>query len=428
MAERKRPKVLVVSINGWRDNTGINTLISFFEDWDIDAIAQIYTRDVLPNTRVCNKFFRISEKKLIKSIFKRNVHSGTVVQNTPDIAGVDANSLYNLKHNHLMSFAREIVWMIGNWRTKELKCFLDEYEPDVLFFPTYASTYMNRLQLFIAEYTKKPIVLYASDDNYSYLSVNKDPLSLLMRMMTRKHQLKLFKRASKVLVISPKQKEEYDKQFNISCDVMTKGIDYSTVKYLEPLLHDPIRIVYTGKLIIGRWKSLASIASAVRAINKVEVKAVFDIYSPDVLTEKQLRLLNQKGSVTHDAVSLEESRKIQEEADILVFVESLDKKYRYKARLSFSTKLTDYFKSSKCIFAVGDKDIAPIDYLQKNDAAIIATSYDQVYDKLNSLIDSKEMIVRYSKKAYECGLKNHDVFKRREILNKALWDVTYAKQ
>ena len=48
--ENKR--VLVVGINPWIDNTGINTLINFFDGGGADAVAHIYTRDKLPNTRV----------------------------------------------------------------------------------------------------------------------------------------------------------------------------------------------------------------------------------------------------------------------------------------------------------------------------------------------------------------------------------------
>ena len=58
--ENKLPKVLVVSTNAWRDNTGINTLIEFFKCWDADKVAQIYTKSALPDTSVCNKFFQIS--------------------------------------------------------------------------------------------------------------------------------------------------------------------------------------------------------------------------------------------------------------------------------------------------------------------------------------------------------------------------------
>ena len=93
----------------------------------------------------------------------------------------------------------------------------------------------------------------------------------------------------------------------------------------------------------------------------------------------------------------------------MVFVESLEKKYRYTARLSFSTKITDYLKSGKCIFAIGDKDIAPIDYFKRFDSAITATSYEEISEKLKTLIKNQDLIFEYGKKAFECGKQNHSI-------------------
>ena len=67
MEKKTLPKVLVVSTNAWRDNTGINTLIEFFKCWNTDSIAQIYTKSIFPKTTVCNKFFSISEHPPMES-------------------------------------------------------------------------------------------------------------------------------------------------------------------------------------------------------------------------------------------------------------------------------------------------------------------------------------------------------------------------
>ena len=60
--ENKLPKVLVISTNAWRDNTGINTLIEFFKCWDSERLAQIYTKSALPNTSICNRFFKFRKR------------------------------------------------------------------------------------------------------------------------------------------------------------------------------------------------------------------------------------------------------------------------------------------------------------------------------------------------------------------------------
>ena len=85
MSDLEYPKVLVVGINPWIDNTGINTLINFFDGWDKSFIAHIYTKPKFPNTHICDKFFRISEHKVVKSVFNRKVKTGDVVIQTAGI-------------------------------------------------------------------------------------------------------------------------------------------------------------------------------------------------------------------------------------------------------------------------------------------------------------------------------------------------------
>ena len=414
------PKVLVVGINPWIDNTGINTLINFFDGWDKNSIAHIYTRAKLPNTHMCDKFFRISEPKVMKSVIKRSIKTGEEVFNSNEevVEASQENQIYNKKHSSIMSLAREFVWLLGKWKTKELDKFLDEYDADVLFFPVYANVYMNRLQNYIRKRTKKPVVLYVSDDNYSYKSIAKTPLSFFTRFWLRSQEKKLFKNAEKIMVIAPKQKEEYDRLFNTDSVILTKGIDFSEIPYEEKPLNKPIKMVYTGKLIIGRWLSLAKIAEALGDINKNETKVELDIYTTDVLTEEQKTKLNRNGCSVKGALTLDEVQAVQKQADILVFVESLEKKFRYTARLSFSTKITDYLKNGKCIFAIGDEDIAPIDYFKRYDSAITATSYEQISEQLKKIVDNTELISQYSKKAYECGKENHNA----ELMNKRLVD------
>ena len=421
MENKKLPKVLVVSTNAWRDNTGINTLIEFFKCWDSDRIAQIYTKSVLPKTSVCNKFFSISESAVVKSVFNRKIVTGRVVKNEEEMQlneqAEQEQKLYssnNAKKRNFMVICRELVWKFGKWKTPELDKFIDDFNADVLFIPVYPTIYMGRIQKYIIKKTQKPIVSYLADDNYTFQSVRKTPISLIQRCILRKYVRYIVKHSSKLMVIAPKQKEEYDRIFGVDSVVMTKGIDFQPFKEYE--IGKPIKMVYTGKMIIGRWKSLAAIAEALEEINQNEIKAELDIYTTDNVTEEQNKQLNRNGCSVKGALTLQQVKEVQNNADILVFVESLEKKFKNTARLSFSTKITDYLKSGKCIFAIGDKRIAPIDYFNKYDSAITATDYKQISVKLKELIDNPNMIKEYARKGYDCGVEHHERKKMNEIL------------
>lgn len=415
MEKKTLPKVLVVSTNAWRDNTGINTLIEFFKCWSPDRIAQIYTKSTLPKTTVCNKFFSISENAVMRSVINRNITTGREVYNE-NVNSIADNpsaeeeqkiySSYKGKVRELLSFCREIVWKFGKWKTAELDRFIDEFDADVLFIPIYPTIYMGRIQKYIISRTRKPVVSYLADDNYTYKSVHKDPISLIHRHILRKYVKYIVEHSAKLMVIAPKQKEEYDRIFGVDSIVMTKGIDFEPFESYQ--VGKPIKMVYTGKLIIGRWKSLAAIADAFESINRDGMKIVLDIYTTDSLTDEQNRLLNRNGCSVKGALTLEQVKRVQKEADILVFVESLEKKFRNTARLSFSTKITDYLRSGKCIFAIGDKDIAPIDYFRRYDSAVTATSYEQISKKVTELVNMPDLVLEYAKKAYDCGVEHHE--------------------
>ena len=127
-----------------------------------------------------------------------------------------------------------------------------------------------------------------------------------------------------------------------------------------------------------------------------------------------MQALDVPGCRLCDAVPKDKVAAIQEQADILVFAESLSKKYRYAARLSFSTKITDYFCAGRCIFALGSNEIAPIDYLSEEDAAVVVTDYKDIEGALRKLCDNPALIEEYGKKAYDCGKRHHS---REDVYN-----------
>ena len=267
---------------------------------------------------------------------------------------------------------------------------------------------MGKLQLHILKKYPRPYVCYLADDNYTYKACGKNLFAYLHRFFLRGVVRKLAENCTQMFTITKTQAEETDKCFGTKSVVLTKGIDFSGREFCEKPLSNPIKMVYTGNLLIGRATSLVEISKAMEKINSDGEKVTLDIYSATVLDDNTMNYLNSNGCNFRGAVPKSQVDKIQSEADIVIFAESLEKKHRMDARLSFSTKLTDYFKNGKCIFAIGDKDIAPIIYLRDNDCAVIANEYSEISDRLSVLISNPSRINEYAKKAYECGIKNHN--------------------
>lgn len=409
------PKIISLSLSTWRNDSNSHTQTDLFKFWSPDRVAQIYTKSTLPDTPVCENFFQISENAVMKSVFSRRpvgrrVENGGHADEQMQKAMAREKRIYaagHRKRSELLVLAREVIWALGKWKTRELNRFIEEEAPDVYFVPIYPVVYMGMIQSYILKKYPKPYVCYLADDNYSYLNCH-GVFSYIHRFWLRKYVRRLAENCTEMFTITATEAKDTDALFGTHSIVLTKGIDYTNLTYHPIVPSEPIRMVYTGSLVIGRDSSLVAISKALEKINCDNEKITLDIYSPTELPGETMKILNVNGCRHHGNVPHDEVAIIQSAADVVVFVESLEDKHRYAARLSFSTKLTDYFKSGKCIFAIGDETIAPIEYLTENDAAIISTKYEDIENQLRRLVEHPELLDVYGRKAFECGKRNHN--------------------
>ena len=235
---------------------------------------------------------------------------------------------------------QNLVWRIGRWKSPELKKFVEEFNPDIVFTVLFGSPFLNRLILHVTSLSNKKLVLYAWDNNYSLKQFMLSPLRWINHFINRNSMRKVAKKAELFYVISNVQKTDYEKAFKKDCKVLTKAADFSEKPSLKTVYSKPLQLVYTGNIALNRWKTLSEIANVLENINKDGVKAQLRIYTGNSLTDKMNKALNRgESSFVMGSVSADEVLKIQNEADMLVHVESKDLKNRLLVRQSFSTKI-----------------------------------------------------------------------------------------
>ena len=426
---KRIPKILIVGVDAWRNDGPSNTLPNIFSCWDPNKVALVYTRSNYPNSSVSNNYFQISENKVLKSIYKPWLKTGQEKHNKAKAFSKDLvqeqkrYAKAHKKHSDFMVLCREAVWLLGHWKTKELKKFISDFEADVLFLPIYNNWYLCRLEMFLVRITKKPYAIYYMDDDYTYESC-KGILSYFHRFILRKYVKKLIVNSNEAFAIADKVKEEIDTSFGKSCKILTKGIDFSNVDFCKRTVDYPIHFVYTGNLLIGRDTSLVLIAEALKKIDPYGEKSVLDIYSQTELPERTIAKLNTCNVHFHGAINRQEVEQIQQNADVLIFVEALKGQYVRAARMSFSTKLTDYMANGKCIFAVGKDEIAPIYHLKKHEAAIISTSKEEIFENIKNVLENPKIIQSYAEKSFMCGKLNHNKKSIDDAFSKALYDIS----
>lgn len=419
-------KILICTIESWNSKVGANTFSTLFKDYPSENLANVYIREELPDSKCCKRYFQISEIKAFKSILNRRIKTGREVKSTKYVNADDedtinkSKNLYNInrkKRSYFKLFIRELLWFLSKWKTKELDDFINEFNPDIVLFGMEGYIHFNRICRYIVKKTKAKAVGYFWDDNFTYKQMPNNVGRNFLRFFQRKSLKKLVGVTDSFWAITEKTKEESDEFFGIDCKVLTKPIDFEeNEKWTRNIIHQPIRMLYTGNLLIGRFNVIKTISNALDKINVNEPKIILDIYTASYLTKEQLNSLGNYVNV-NEAVTQEEVINLQKKADVLLFVEAYNDENSKIARLSFSTKLTDYFHSGKCIFAIGDKDIAPIEYLIENDAALCASSDAEILNCLNKIICDDDLMNYYGERSYNLGLNNHSRSKINKVIN-----------
>ncbi len=412
-------KILVFTVDCW-NNTGANTMSSLFSWCKPENLANIYIRPGIPNYEGCGSYFQIDENAVIKSIFNRKILTGRTIDSRCVLSVDDngVNKFYKLRKNRpwLKLYAREFLWKVGKWQSDALNEFLKNFKPDVIVFAYEGLIHFNRLVRYAITFTGAKAIGYFWDDNFTYKQMPGNVGYYIYRFFQRKDIRKTVRMANAHFAITPKTKRECDLFFGIESVLLTKPIKKAN-NHVEGdyVIHKPIKMLYTGNLGIGRLDTLAIIAYEIKKANEAGIQIVLDIYSNTEIPEGKFD--KYKDSVFfHGAVSQDVVQALQEKADVLLFIEDITGNNKHIARLSFSTKLTDYFSAGKCILAVADSEIAPMEYLKSNGIAICAGNRAEVEDGIKKILNEKSELIALGNRAFDLGSKNHNEYMILETL------------
>lgn len=430
--EKKFPKVLVMTRNGWNNNCTGSTLSNFFSEWPKDRIANAFFRAEVVDNNICDLYYRATENELVKKLLrkgsvgrildysqvKKTEYGFDVKENEKDNS--DTKKCYSFFSRHrwmLALWARDFLWATGGWKNKNYDEFLEGFKPDVIYMPCYDSVYMHRILWYTAKKTGARVVMFTGDDTYTMKQFSLSPLFWINRLINRHTMRKSLKITDTLFVISDLQKKEYDKIFKRDCVILRKGGDFNAEFSPKPQVGKPIKLVYTGNIHSGRWKTLAEMAAAIKEINKDEEKLMLDIYSLSPKSKEMMEALNIDGcSRLMPPATDEQIKKALIDADVLVFVEPFELREKLKWRLSFSTKIVDYLASSRAIFAVGPAELSSMDFLKRNDAAFCVCDNAEIKNQLLYIFNNQEVVGEYAGKAWSCGQKNNRIEDTRNIL------------
>lgn len=424
----RKTRILIITSMPWREDNNIgNSYSNLFGELDNIEIAHIYCRDGMPQNKIVHNYFQITEQSLVKNFKNRKYPTGITfhLDNPMDTPMENHSAAYNkmrILRWEIFFIIRDAIWKFGRWKTKELDNFVETFKPDLIFATLTYMPNVNDIITYLVDKYKLPLILYAWDDVYSLRQFSLSPLFWFRKWYQRKHIRKSVARCDFMYTITSEMQQEYHTYFGKECKMLYKGYDFCGNAPIKTTLNNPIKLVFMGNIGAGRWKALATLVEQLKNINSNKLIATLDIYTLSPRTKEMVDKLQIEGiSQLKEVVPCEQVLKVQKEADILVHVEPYNKKDVSFYRLSFSTKLVDYFYNARCIIALGGKT-ASMSYLEKNDCGIVFYDVKSLQQSLFNLLTDKRKIIEYGKKAWEIGVKNH----QKKDIQKELSD-TFAK-
>lgn len=423
-------KILIISHNVLSMSSSMGkTLANFLTEIAPENVAQLYFHTEVPTSNASKNYFRITDFDMLK---KRKTVIGDTFTSEDikcELASERVDSGYEAQiyqfcrqRKPYMYIGRNIVWSTKKWHNKKLLEWIDNFNPDVIFFASGDYVFSYKVAMSIAEYKNIPIVTYVCDDYYFVKRKSVSPLYYVNRIQYKATLKKLFAKHKNAIAICDIITNDYNKEFNINCKTIMTS---SWLDAFEPKSADgDVVISYLGNMGYNRYLQLVEIGRALQEIS--DGKLFVDVYSSEIRKEITDLLTKENGIRFHGNVSYNKVVDVMRNSDILIHTEAFDKINRDKVRYSVSTKIADTLKCGRCLFAYGPADVASIEYLTNNDCACVAVSKSELKDKLSNIVFNEASRNRYTDNALKLASKNHNIIANgrlfRQIMEKVAGD------
>lgn len=384
-------KILIISHNPLsKVNNNGKTLVSIFEGVPKENVYQIYLNDDIPDCSECCHYLQLNEIQILRSFFGRKNICCQEVEPTPDEISSASVKIGAFAIN-VKRLIRECIWKLPSWKEK-LNKWMSDKKFDVVFFMAGDGLFAYDVYRYIINNTSGKACLFFTDD-YVIGKTSLSPLARF-RQYLLKRKIKLTLPITKELfVISDEMRKAYNELFSMDSYIIR---NFSVERKIDDNENyntnssDILNITYAGGLHYNRWKVLALIADTLNRINSSSEKKCFlNIYSSQKISDKIIDRINIEGASKFCGVaSASQIADVYSKADILLHVESFEKKSIASTKYSFSTKIPEYLSAGKCVLAVGPSEVASVQYLSK--FACVINKQDNVFDILEILIKNSE--------------------------------------
>ncbi|MFH0736061.1 MAG: hypothetical protein V1773_16525 [bacterium] len=431
------PKILIISHNALSMHTNNGkTLYSLFKDWPSENIAQFYFHNEAPESDKFSSFFRVTDIDIVKVLFGRRKKSncGEIIEKkVSDSTSNHKKSTISVFLNLLLKNCPFIVTLLRNilyqtklWNSALFSNWCKNFKPEGVFFLGGNYKFSFDIAVFLSNKYKIPLYIYITDD---YILNNANSLILLnsQRNNLIKTYKKSFNIAKNVFVIGDMMASEFRLFFNRDFIPIMNiiEIDKYNIKTDNKKETNNITITYIGGLHLNRWKQIIEFGELIKRIEAdSNYKIKVEIYSFEIPPKQIYQKLSKHPLYFCGSLFGEKVIEKLNNSDILLHVESEEKKYRQLTKLSVSTKISEYLASNKCIIGFGPSEVASMKFISDNNIGITITDNMTIDEKINTIktvIVNKQLREEYGKRAFSFAQNTLDaVVVRKKFLTNFL--------
>lgn len=418
-------KILVVSNNCFSlSNSNGRTLGNLFVGWPKSDLAQFCVIAQDPNWDLCDNYFCLEDKVVLKSFLKCKKATGRILLKQETDHNSDTVRASIGKKTLFKVAIRELIWSGKRWYSKHLQKWLDDFNPEQIVFQLGDSIFMFEVALYISKSRNLPLLIYNTEGYYFFprnwhqKTFADGWIFKLYRRAYRKKVESIMQIASHCIYLNDKLKEDYDKAFSAKSTVIYNSCSIS--KSVQPLFSSaPPRISYLGNLGLDRDSALIEIGSVLQEVNSTYN---LDIYGrADGQMQKRFKEacgVNYKGLITYDEV-----KNVISNSDILFHVETEKGYHERQLQYAFTTKIADSLASGRCFIVYAPKYLACSQYVKDNKCGWVATNKEELRDIIWRIIHDEESRDQIINNAVLVATENHDLIKNASKFQKILLSI-----
>ena len=430
-------KILVISHNAFSKNLNNGkTLESLFAKFPKNNIAQLFfSQNEKPDIDFCENYFRITDLDVLKNLFSLQKKSGekliidkNLKKTQNDNRNIQTNSRvwkFLQRRASYLTLFRDLLWSIGSWKTKKLYKWIDNFNPDVIFYCGGDAGFSHSITTHIKKKYNLMLVSYFTDD-YLINPIIRNPLDWIQRKRMKKFYNNTVKNSTLLFAIGQLMAQEYSLYFQREFHSIMNSVSSNTFDRLQlhKLMNFNIKIGYFGGLHLNRWKMISHIGKILNEIIK-EQKMDVDllVYTNSTITEEIKENFNKNNIQIKEPLGGEKLIAELINTDILLHVESDERYYKSLTKLSVSTKIPEYLLTRNCIVAYGPIDVASIKLLNDNNIGIVINSSESnniIEKKILEILGNSEFRKRIGENGYLYAKNNFDAESIRNYFTKKI--------